>query len=91
MWSAATPLAAQGQGCIMAAPMLAGHGGGQDALAATTWQDWVGCAQRARDTLHACGDSVVLVGCAMGAGTPSPWLGASRAGQGGQVRGWPAS
>ncbi len=63
------PLAAHlaAQGYIVVAPLLAGHGGGPDALAATTWQDWVGSAQRPLDTLRARCQTVVLVGFSMGA------------------------
>jgi len=54
------------QGYSVEAPLLAGHGGSQDELAAVTWRDWVSSARQALDTLRARCATVVLVGFSMG-------------------------
>lgn len=54
------------EGYSVEAPLLAGHGGGQDELGAVTWRDWVTSARAALDALHARCHTVVLVGFSMG-------------------------
>ncbi len=54
------------QGYSVEAPLLAGHGGSQDELAAVTWRDWVASARQALGALRARCETVVLVGFSMG-------------------------
>ncbi len=70
-------------GYSVEAPLLAGHGGSQDELAAVTWRDWVASAQQALDTLRARCETVVLVGFSMG-GAITLYLAANEADQTGQ-------
>lgn len=53
-------------GYSVEAPLLAGHGGSQEELAAVTWREWVASAQAALDALRARCAIVVLAGFSMG-------------------------
>lgn len=55
------------QGCIVACPMLAGHGGDHHELLATGWKDWLASAKVALDDLLKKCDHVVVGGLSMGA------------------------
>jgi carboxylesterase len=55
------------RGMTVAMPVLAGHGRGTDALAKTTWPDWLGSAQDALDWLTPRCEQVHVVGLSMGA------------------------
>lgn len=47
-------------------PTLAGHGAGNDDLAATGWDDWVGSAEAAYSRIRRDRDPVAVVGLSMG-------------------------
>lgn len=53
-------------GCSVEAPLLAGHGGTQEQLGATTWHDWVASIDAPIARLRARCRTVVLVGFSMG-------------------------
>ena len=53
-------------GYSVEAPLLAGHGGSQEELAAVTWRDWVASARRALEDLRGRCPTVALVGFSMG-------------------------
>ncbi len=55
------------QGYTVHCPMLAGHGGSEDDLRHTTWQDWYQSAERALDELRAECDVVIVGGLSTGA------------------------
>ncbi|MDB5686347.1 MAG: alpha/beta hydrolase fold [Rhizorhabdus sp.] len=54
-------------GCVVHAPMIAGHGAGNDRLLATRWQDWLGSAERAYDDLAHQYEHVHVGGICLGA------------------------
>jgi len=71
-------------GYSVEAPLLAGHGGSQDELAAVTWRDWVSSAQQALDALRTRCETVVLIGFSMG-GAITLYLAAAAGNQGDQA------
>jgi carboxylesterase len=54
------------RGFTVVGPMMAGHGGTAEDLAATTWRDWVRVAAAALDALRARCRTVAVVGQSMG-------------------------
>jgi carboxylesterase len=54
-------------GCIVRTPRLAGHGGSEADLAATTWQDWYRSAEEALEELSQECDTVICGGLSTGA------------------------
>jgi carboxylesterase len=54
-------------GCTVYCPMLAGHGGTEKDIKATTWQDWYASAERALDRLRKDCDTVIVGGLSTGA------------------------
>lgn len=54
-------------GCTVYCPMLAGHGGTEEDIKGTTWQDWYASAERALDRLREDCDTVIVGGLSTGA------------------------
>ena len=54
-------------GCTVYCPMLAGHGGTEEDIKRTTWQDWYASAERALDRLREDCDTVIVGGLSTGA------------------------
>ncbi|MFN3743787.1 MAG: alpha/beta hydrolase [Hyphomicrobiaceae bacterium] len=54
-------------GCTVYCPMLAGHGGSEEDIKATTWQDWYDSAEKALDRLRKDCDTVIVGGLSTGA------------------------
>jgi carboxylesterase len=55
------------QGYTVHCPMLAGHGGSQSLLEASSWTDWYESAERALDELRESCDTVIVGGLSTGA------------------------
>ena len=69
------------QGYSVEAPLLAGHGGSQEELAAVTWRDWVLSARTALEALRARCHMIAQVGFSMG-GAITLYMAAPRPGTG---------
>ncbi|WP_072387256.1 alpha/beta fold hydrolase [Hyphomicrobium sp. CS1BSMeth3] len=54
-------------GCTVYCPMLAGHGGTEEDIKGTSWQDWYASAERALDRLREDCDTVIVGGLSTGA------------------------
>jgi carboxylesterase len=54
-------------GCTVYCPMLAGHGGSEEDIKATTWLDWYESAEKALDHLRKNCDTVIVGGLSTGA------------------------
>jgi carboxylesterase len=54
-------------GCTVYCPMLAGHGGTEEDIKHTTWQDWYRSAETALDRLREDCDTVIVGGLSTGA------------------------
>jgi carboxylesterase len=54
------------RGYSVVGPLLAGHGGSAEELAATRWPDWYATVERAFDELRARTDRVAVVGLSLG-------------------------
>ncbi|WP_244438537.1 alpha/beta hydrolase [Hyphomicrobium nitrativorans] len=55
------------EGYEVVTPTLAGHGGSEADLVATTWQDWYASAEKGLEELHATCDTVIVGGLSTGA------------------------
>jgi carboxylesterase len=54
------------RGCLVEAPLLAGHGGGREAFDAAGRRDWLRSAEEAWERLRAPGEKIILIGHSMG-------------------------
>ena len=54
-------------GCTVYCPMLAGHGGSEEDIKATIWQDWYDSAEKALSLLREECDTVIVGGLSTGA------------------------